>query len=353
MSVPPPIPDAPLPVLGHLPSRWNPPADGVTLHSGEQLPSGRIYLAGPPLEIGSVRSAHSNMEEHKGAEAQTGKRIGSAFGGFFLGGFIVWILGVKVGLWGFTEAPMWVLGISGVIGAVVGFVSAKPKYETSYIGEHGIASYKYGGRGATIGKADVFSFARGDILQVQQTRNYYNGVYTGTTYNFVWNNAAGKPEHRIMGTHKSKEGNPPTEDPYWYGIAAENAWSRFRLPALRDQLARGETVFFPVRGKGAVGVSRQGLTIQIGGKQEMVPMNAIGNLGINNGEVTITRIGAKKGFLGIGADGVYKFPYSGLGNARLFLALLAEVIGQEAPVADGDLSTDATNGEEPRHAQPA
>ncbi len=336
MSVPPPITDAPLPVLGHLPSRWEPPTDdSVTLHSGDPLPENRTYLAGPVIEIGKVLSAHSNMHGDKGAEAQTAKRIGSAIGGFFLGAIAVWAIGAKIRLWYLNDAPPIALVIGAVIGAIIGYIASKPKYETSYVGEDGIASYKYGGRDSTIGKSDVFLFSRGDVLQTQQTQNYHNGVYTGTSYSFVWNNAAGKPEHTIQGAFQHKEGNPPTEDAYWYGVAAENAWSRAKLPLLRQKLANGETVFFPVKGKGAVGVSKQGLTIQIGGKQEAVPLDAIGNLGIDKGEVTISRVGAKKGFLGIGADGVYKFPYGGLGNARLFLGLLAEVSGQAEP-QEGD-----------------
>ncbi len=39
--------------------------------------------------------------------------------------------------------------------------------------------------------------------------------------------------------------------------------------------------------------------------------------------VTISRRDAKKGFLGMGADGIYTFPYAGLGNAQLFLSMLS------------------------------
>ena len=333
MSVPPPpTTDAPLPVLGQLRSRWDPPADSsVMLHVGTPLPANCTYLAGPPEEIGTIRSAQSNMQADKGAEAQTGKRLMGALGGFFAGVFLTWYIGYRIGFWDFIDASLLILGIGGVIGAIVGYIAAKPKYETSYVGEHGIAAYKYGGRESTIGKADIFLFERGDLLQTQQTRNYYNGIYTGTTYSYIWNNAAGKPEHRINGTFKHKEGRPPIDDPYWYAVAAENAWSQSRLPLLREKLANGETAFFPIKGKGAIGISRQGLSVQIGRKQETIPLDTIGNLGIHNGEVTISRAGAKKGFLGIGADGIYKFPYNGLGNARLCLILLSELIGQAEP----------------------
>jgi hypothetical protein len=68
-----------------------------------------------------------------------------------------------------------------------------------------------------------------------------------------------------------------------------------------------------------------------GNKTEEIPYEEIGGLTIKSGIITISKVGAKKGFLGIGKEGVYSFPYASLGNARLFLALLAGVIGQEVP----------------------
>ena len=95
-SSPPPVLDAPetavppLPVLGHLPSRWEPSSDGsVTTHSGFPLPPNRLYLAGAPKSIGQVLSASSSMDGTKGAEAQTMKRIGSSVLGFIIGAVVV------------------------------------------------------------------------------------------------------------------------------------------------------------------------------------------------------------------------------------------------------------------------
>ena len=52
---------------------------------------------------------------------------------------------------------------------------------------------------------------------------------------------------------------------------------------MRERLARGETHFFPVAGKEAVGISRDGITIQMGGKSELLAINDIGGFGIKGG----------------------------------------------------------------------
>ncbi|MBC8143462.1 MAG: hypothetical protein H7Y38_18695 [Armatimonadetes bacterium] len=327
----PPLLDAPLPVLGAVPSRWEPPDDGsVTLHVGDPLPANRVYLSTPPEEIGTLFSSGSNLDSEKGADGQMLKRVGAAAGGFLLGALLVWVFGAKLRLWGFTDAPLVALVIGGVIGAITGFFTSKPKYETTYVGEKGVASFEYGGRDKSVGKSAVFCFDRAETLHTEMTRNYTNGAYTGTSYAFNWHDAAGRPVHKLTGAFNNKDGNPPPDDRYWFGVAAENAWSYGRLQTLRERLAAGETVSFPVKGKGAVGISLRGLTIEISGKKDTVPLDELGDFGINNGEVTIARRDAKKGFLGMGADGIYKFPYSGLGNARLFLNLLSAASHREA-----------------------
>ena len=344
-----PLPDAPLPVLGHLPSRWEPPQDAeprVTTHAGEALSPSFLYLAAPPMEIGSVRSAFSSIHIEKGIETQVMRRIGGIIGGIVLGAGIVWVIGAKIGLWFFSDVPMTPLIIGGLIGSVVGFFSSKPKYYTSYVGENGLASFQYGNRRSPIAKAEVFPFERGAVLHTEQTRRYTNGVYNGTTYKYTWKDAANKTIHTISGQHNSKEGTPPATDPYYFALAAEQAWNYYRFPQYLEKLRQGQSVVFPVQGKGAVLISPQGLQLQFGGKNEVISMEEIGNLSINKGQVTITRTGAKKGVMGIGKEGIYTFPYASLGNASLFLAFLSKVIGQEAPKVN-EVSTEATASGKP------
>jgi len=47
--------------------------------------------------------------------------------------------------------------------------------------------------------------------------------------------------------------------------------------------------------------------------------------------ITITRAGAKKGFLGIGSEGVFTVAYASLASPRLFLSLLAHIARQSTP----------------------
>lgn len=321
--MPEPQTDAPLPVLGMVSSQWTPPLDGtVTMHTGEPLPPGRVFLAPPPAEIGELFSAGSNMDAEKGADGQTGKRILSAGGGLLAGMAIVLIISLRGRISFDLTMGIIFYSLAGIVGAVVGFILARPRYETSFVGANGIASFEYAGANKPMKNVKVFTFDRAATLNTTMTRNYTNGAYTGTSYEHNWLDAAGRTAHKITGTFHNQDGNPPGDDPYWFANAAEFAWSNYQLPVMIDAVNRGEAVMFPVRGKGAVGVSLGGLLVEMGGKHEVMPHAEIGDFGIKNGEVTIARRDAKKGFLGMGADGIFKFPYAGLGNAQLFLKLL-------------------------------
>ena len=116
--------------------------------------------------------------------------------------------------------PLLALAVGAVLGTVVGYVGSKPRYHTPYIGEYGIASYEYGGRDKTIGKASVFTFDRGATLKTMTTRDHTNGAYTGTTYAYTWTNATRKMIHSLAGRFQNKEGDPPPEDAYWFAVAA-------------------------------------------------------------------------------------------------------------------------------------
>lgn len=336
-TAPPPLPDAPLPTLGTLSSRWQPPADAeraITTHTGAPLPPNLVYLGSPPEEIGAVRTAYSNITSEKGIDGQVGKRLGGAGGGFALGVVLVLYVGFRGGTsWMPGGLIPWCI-IAGVIGAIIGYIASKPKYETNYVGEQGVASYQYGDKNQHIKSAGIFPFERGAALNVAQTNRHYRGTYQGTDYAFVWKDAAGKPVHTVKGSHKSKEGLPPGEHHFYFAAAAERAWSLYLLPELRARAWHGQSVTFPITGKGALTVSRDGINIHIGGKDEFVPRNNIGNLAIKAGQVTIARKDFKAGVLGFGKDGIYSFPYASLSNARLFLALVAEVVEQDAPQVD-------------------
>ena len=43
--------------------------------------------------------------------------------------------------------------------------------------------------------------------------------------------------------------------------------------------------------------------------------------------MTLRRTDARSGFFGIGAQGIFTFSYSDIGNARLFLILLDYLVG--------------------------
>lgn len=356
MSIsPPPDPPypttAPLPVLGHLQSRWDPSAaesSAFVTHAGEPVKSGLLYLAAPPPEIGRVLSVFSNLDADKGAQGQIGKRLLGAAGGFIVGMLLLLYITYRANIPFSTLSAFVSYALAGIVGGVVGFFTAKPKYRTSYVGEGGAVVYHYGGKNNPIGKAEQLQFDRADALVTKQTNQHYNYMYLTTSYNFTWRDAAGKPLHTIKGSHKHKDKMPPLDHEFWYAVAAENAWVGAKLPELIARVRHGETVRFPIKGRGTVGVSSAGMVIENGKKSETVPLDALENIAVElskpptmgggtqygllptrKGELVIKRQGAKGGFLGVGAEGVYKFPGKSFEfpNQRLFLALLAVIAG--------------------------
>jgi len=128
------------------------------------------------------------------------------------------------------------------------------------------------------------------------------------------------------------------------------------LPTSRERLRQGESVRFPVQGKGAIDLSARGIVVMFGNKQEEIPKEAIAGASIamtragiwvfgistRRRQITISKVGAKKGFLGIGQEGMLTFPYANLGNAHLFLTLLNEVIQQKTPTEPDQSAEPAT-----------
>lgn len=336
MSVPsanvePPV--APLPVLGHLSSRWSPPEGStITTHTGAPLAPDLVFIAAPPMEdIGELLSAHSTVRE-KGGELWLWHRIGWGICCGFLGVvFFAYIankaLGVPYGL------PL--VSISAIIGAIPALLFGAPPNTTTYVGTQGAARYIWGGKNNPIKSAQVAPFAQVNGSNVQQTRHYTNGIYTGTDYAFLWGrvDAAGKP-HKLLevsGRFYRSKGPRDNDEAFHFGAAVEQAYTAFRMIQLRELLRAGGSEPFSVGANGKLILSAAGLQVALGSKQEFIPREQITGLGIHEGMVTITRAGAKKGILGIGSEGIFTVAYSELASPRLFLALLAHVVGQGVP----------------------
>jgi hypothetical protein len=84
-------------------------------------------------------------------------------------------------------------------------------------------------------------------------------------------------------------------------------------------------VTFHVNKNDWVRVSPGHLRFSFKGETMDCPVPEIGEARVEAGQFTIKRIDAREGWFS--SEGVFKFPYSQLGNAQLFLILLDKVAG--------------------------
>src|SRR5207247_2159555 len=126
-----------------------------------------------------------------------------------------------------------------------------------------------------------------------QTRNYTNGLYTGTDYSYAWTGRDGKKAHWLSGSHRSEQGTPPADDPYYYASAAETAWSRYLLQIVNSELQRSGEFRFNLGRDNYVVVGRGFLCLSMKGQEVRCEVGEIAKVEMNKGVITVRRKDAK------------------------------------------------------------
>lgn len=293
------------------------PTEGVLRHVGSPILSDLEFFVAPPPEIGTIISADSTLT-HSQESKTTQKRVRNCllWGGGGAG------IGCYFALR--TELPLLIcVLIWGAIGIIVALLSSQYFHQCSYVGELGISLHTLKGRRSAQAKTQFLRFQEGKNLFTQQTRNYYNGVYTGTTFNYWWTQLSG-PEFRLKGNYRSKEGNPPAENLYHFAKAAEEKWSTHLLPIFREQLNQRGYVEFPIG---------QTLRVVRIGSGFMEFEEKDGTHRVEVADMKDIRLGGgifqfkHQDSTWWSGKGKYSFGYSAIPNARLFLICLEKLAG--------------------------
>lgn len=303
-------------------TEWSPPED-VTLHNGEKITDDMEFFAGPPDEIGKVFTAWSSLTAGKaemnsasrwlirvgitGACATVGYYIGDALRGPFDGPAQTYILG----------------GLGLLLGLLVAFLMTGFSHKCSFVGEAGFAEWSLKGSRDSEPRESRFVFADAVDLRTGQTRQYHNGVYTGTSYFFHWVDEAGKPVRKLTGTYHSKQGTPKSKSPYWLAVAAENAWNMRLADQLQAELEKNGYVEFRVNKKDLVRVGPGFLEFVFSGKEERVPQTEIKDLSIHEGTFSIKTKEARW----FSRQGKFSFNYGAMSNAKMFIFALQRLLG--------------------------
>ncbi|QUY43755.1 hypothetical protein [Acaryochloris marina] len=293
------------------------PTENVVRHVGSQIIPDMEFFAPPPPEIGEIISADSSLSRSKQAN-QGQERLKNC---------MLWASGGAVGgcIFAFvTELPVLICAlISTVIFIGIGILTTQYFYQCSYVGELGIALHSLKGKRSGQPKTEIFLFKDGKNLFTQQTRNYYNGVYTGTTFNYWWTRLSG-PEFRLKGSYRSQKGNPPADNLCHFAQAAEGRWSTHLLPVINEQLNQLGYIEFPI-GK-TLRVVRIGpgfMEFEEKSGTHKVEVADMKDIQLGGGVFQFKH----KDSTWWSGKGKYSFGYAAIPNARLFLICLERLTG--------------------------
>jgi hypothetical protein len=226
------------------PTRWTPGPD-VKLHSGEPLPAEMEFFAAPPAEIGPVISGHSTLKSGRielsyvsAWALRIGVTLACVFAGQYLGR---WIDG-GAGQWYVWGIPT----ITGLVGFIAVVALTVFEHTATFVGEAGLARLKLSGSRTATPKVETQLFSQSSQMRNSETRNYNNGIYTGTNYSYVWHDLEGKPRFTVSGDYYSQKGTPKPVHAYWFARRAQAAWNAHVSERMQQQLDAAGFVEFPV-----------------------------------------------------------------------------------------------------------
>jgi hypothetical protein len=300
---------------------WIPPED-VLRHDGERVDLSRRFFQPPPAEIGKLYTAHSTLKLG-GEPFSLGMRLMITL---FVPALML-ALGLLLARNDTTDTatvPVVIGAFAAILAFAIGWYFTGFWQSCSYVGEAGVVRYIItGAPGVARAKAELFLFDTAAELRTSQTRNFYNGIYTGTTYRFNWTDAVGAKRFLLSGQYHSKQGTPKPDDKFWYASSAERAWNIRQLARIQRELEANGFVQFNLGGSDFVRVGPG--FFEFGMKGEVARINAeeIKTLNLNQGQFVIHHKDA--GWFS--RKGKFSFSYGKMANAQLFLLAMEKLSG--------------------------
>lgn len=296
------------------------------------------FLTPVDPSIGPVISASTNRTKrgwHRATRQQRAQRIalgvlGGIFGGMlgaFAGQMASTFAQNALGLYFLRDLEALFVGGGGVAGLVlgagilVGLALAMRRPQSSFVGKDGVMRYT---RGLLFGpKAEVLRFADASELKVSRVRQFVNGVYSGTTYDYTWRDASGRVLMKLAGQYRD-DGALEPHDPVQLAFAAEAAWSVHRIAHFDRMIAQEGVARFSC-GRDWIGVGKGFLEIGARGASERIAVSDTKDIHFEQGVLVIKKRDAKEGLFK--SEGVFRFPVAAMNDFRVFLVVLEEQTG--------------------------
>ena len=297
------------------------PGPNVLDHSGEPLDPQADFFAPPPAEIGEVQTARSTLRQGvhpRSIIVRFGLTVGPVAVLLAIGDYLTKRLDL--------QGDMVLLSVCGIVGVLVGAIAwavTRFRHTCSYVGRNGVSQIVVrGGRDASP-SVKTLLFSEAAELRTRETRRFVNGIYAGTTYAFIWTDAARHTRLRLSGDHQGKDKPPKPSDPYHFAARAEAAWSVFMLDRITKELEATGGVRFNLTGEDFVRVSPGRLELSVKGRSEELPTNEIQSFTIANGLFHVKHKDARW----LSSKGKFSFSYADMANGRLFLLALEKLTG--------------------------
>lgn len=290
-------------------------------HSGQQRQAEVEFFAEPPPEIGKVKSAESTLRP--GREPMSfpvrlliGVVLGGAiaFGGYYLGRSAD----------EFDRQTYQGLGyFFGAVALGIALLATRFKVICTFVGEEGTASFTLKGSRDGKPKVQLLQFAQAEELRARQTRQYVNGVYVGTRYDYNWTGPDKQHLWRVRGSYRQRKKGLKAGEPFRFLQAAELAWSVHYLERA-DKLLKSEgSIPFRVDGHRIVRVGPGFLEFHFGGEPVRLTREDIASVSLGSGTFQFKHKDAKWYSL----SGKYSFKYGNMANAKVFLLALEKLMG--------------------------
>jgi hypothetical protein len=316
-----------VPFTRQQPPPLPPPLPGHDVFQPSEDPQAADFFVPQPPEIGRLRTAHTSLlvtTQPKGVGYRMLMGLIMAIG---LTALVAVLL--KFG-W---EKPkddiiywsLLTLLISTPIAIGLGFYFTHFSHYCAYVGEEGIALFTCSGSRERVKIKDVFLFSNAEKIRVSGTRHYHNGFYTHTDFEYRWSDDQGQEVYAIRGKHTSEKNEPPLHDQYYFGLAAETAWSDYLLQQILPQIRAGQAYTFKL-GKGKrIVFNKDFLELQVDGRAQRFYPQDLNEVRVKEGKVSLKEPGAREGWFT--SSGVHTFSFADLANAQVFLLLVENVFG--------------------------
>ena len=306
---------------------WQPNSE--VLHSGKPIRSEMRFVIAPPHEIGDVITCESTIGVYRESTPKIRLlRSGVAFGLVVLASSILYVLFVPTHAWMENILPsMLTMVILGVLVATIAFFVCKNDLRISFVGIRGIARYKFKNSDQPPNREEIFLFEDADALRTKLTREYQNGIYVASNYQFQWVDEVDKTQFKLAGSFSAGKDNLPVgwDSEYFLALSAEDAFNRSKMEKIETEFMQSGFVKFRIDKNRFISVGTNFLEFDFNGKVERVSSSEIKNISVKEGWFKIQTINAKL----LSFKGKYSFAYGEMANPTIFLSALQEIAGFE------------------------